>query len=52
MAERPQYQTVELGWNLEDNSAINFLYEEGGLRAEKRYRLYRKDLTPGRDAAQ
>jgi len=40
----PQYRYVELGWNLEDNDAINRLYEEGGLRPSKRYRLYRKAL--------
>lgn len=39
-----QYRYVELGWNLEDNDAINRLYEDGGLRPHKRYRIYRKDL--------
>ncbi|HEY3382690.1 MAG TPA: hypothetical protein VGK32_13025 [Vicinamibacterales bacterium] len=41
---KPQYRTIELGWDLEDNDAINFLYEEGGLRVQKRWRLFRKDL--------
>ena len=42
---KKQYRTIELGWNLEDNHAINTLYEEGGLKPTKRYRLYRKDLS-------
>jgi hypothetical protein len=42
---KPQYQYVELGWNLEDNEGINRLYEDdGGLKPAKRYRIYRKDL--------
>jgi hypothetical protein len=41
---KPQYYYVELGWNLEDNQAINLLYEESGLRPHKRYRIYRRDL--------
>jgi hypothetical protein len=40
-----QYYYVELGWNLEDNQAINLLYEESGLRPHKRYRIYRRDLV-------
>jgi hypothetical protein len=46
LAGKPEYRTAELGWNLEDNAGINALYEEGGLRAQKRYRLFRKDLLP------
>jgi hypothetical protein len=42
---KPQYYYVELGWNLEDNQAINLLYEESGLRPHKRYRVYRRDLV-------
>jgi hypothetical protein len=42
---KPQYYYVELGWNLEDNQAINVLYEESGLRPHKRYRIYRRDLV-------
>ena len=42
--DKPQYYYVELGWNLEDNQAINLLYEESGLRPHKRYRVYRRDL--------
>jgi hypothetical protein len=43
--KKANYQYVELGWNLEDNQAINLLYEEGGLQPHKRYRIYRKDLV-------
>jgi hypothetical protein len=43
--DKPQYYYVELGWNLEDNQAINVLYEESGLRPHKRYRIYRRDLV-------
>ena len=44
-AKKADYAYVELGWNLEDNQAINLLYEEGGLTPHKRYRIYRKDLV-------
>jgi hypothetical protein len=41
---KEQFRYIELGWNLEDNDAINLLYEEGGGKPYKRYRIYRKDL--------
>ena len=41
---KPQYRTMEMGWDLEDNAGINLLYEEGGLTVRKRWRLFRKDL--------
>jgi hypothetical protein len=44
LARKPQYRWIEMGWNLEDNPAINLLYEEGGLLPQKRYRIFRKDL--------
>jgi hypothetical protein len=44
LREGKRYQYIELGWNLEDNQAINRLYEEGGLRPHKRYRIHRKDF--------
>ena len=44
LRRRSRYRYLELGWNLEDNAAINLLYEEGGGRPAKRYRLYRKNL--------
>jgi hypothetical protein len=40
------YQYVELGWNLEDNDLINQWYLDGGVKVNKRYRVYRKELTP------
>ncbi len=40
-----QYQYAELGWNIEDNDAINLLYDEGDLKPDKRYRIYRKELA-------
>ena len=42
--KKENYQYIELGWNLEDNEAINRLYDEGGARPHKRHRIYRKDL--------
>ena len=41
-----RYQYIELGWNLEDNDLINQWYLDGGAKVNKRFRLYRKDLTP------
>jgi hypothetical protein len=41
---KKDFRYLELGWNLEDNDAINLLYEEGGGRPYKRYRIYRKGL--------
>jgi hypothetical protein len=41
---KTQYEYVELGWNLEDNFAINRLYEDGGVPPSKRYRIYTKTL--------
>jgi len=35
---------LELGWNLEDNDAINKLEVEGGARINKKYRIYEKLL--------
>ena len=40
----PKYNYAELGWSLEDNDEMNRLYEDGGLKPDKRYRIYRKDL--------
>jgi hypothetical protein len=44
LRKKEKYQYLELGWNLEDNHAINRLYEEGGFMPHKRYRIYRKEL--------
>jgi hypothetical protein len=45
LLNKPQYHYLEMGWNLEDNYAINRLYEEGGLVPHKRFRLYRKEIS-------
>lgn len=44
-ARYKRYKYIELGWNLEDNDLINQWYLDGGARVNKRFRLYRKDLT-------
>lgn len=41
---RKHYKYFELGWNLEDNDAINHFDREVGGREYKRYRIYRKTL--------
>lgn len=41
---KTQYQYAEMGWSLEDNLAVNRLYEDGGLSPSKRYRIYWKKL--------
>ncbi len=38
------YKYFEMGWNLEDNRAINQFDTEIGGTVNKRYRIYRKDL--------
>lgn len=40
-----RYFYLELGWNLEDNDAINMLEKEGGARPFKKYRVYRKSFA-------
>ncbi len=41
---KKNYQYLELGWNLEDNGAINQFDREVGGKVLKRYRIYRKDF--------
>jgi hypothetical protein len=41
---KTQYQYLEVGWNLEDNSAINQLFEDAGAKPYRRFRIYRKEL--------
>jgi hypothetical protein len=43
----PVYQYIEMSWTLEDNTAVNQLIENGGARLYKRYRVYRREITPG-----
>lgn len=40
-----RYFYLELGWNLEDNDAINMLEKEGGAKPFKHYRIYRKSFA-------
>jgi len=49
LVENPKfkkYQYIELGWNLEDNDLINQWYLDSGVKVSKRFRVYRKPLTP------
>jgi hypothetical protein len=39
-----KYEYAEMGWTLEDNEAINRLFNECGISPDKRYRIYRKEL--------
>ncbi len=42
MLKKGNYQYLELGWNLEDNDAINQLETHFGAQPFRRYRIYRK----------
>ena len=42
--QKNKYHSLELGWTLEDNAAINSLIEEAGAKKYKRYRIFRKFL--------
>jgi hypothetical protein len=42
--KKGKYHYLEMGWCLEDNESINFLFEEAGVKTHKRYRLYRKSF--------
>ena len=42
--EQKQYQSLEMGWTLEDNESINALVEEAGAKRYKKYRIFRKSL--------
>ena len=44
MKKKTQYHYMEVGWQLEDNDAINLLYDEGGGKPSRRFRIYLKDL--------
>lgn len=39
-----RYQSLEMGWTLEDNESINALIEEAGAKRYKKYRIVRKSL--------
>lgn len=42
--QKNKYRSLEMGWTLEDNEAINALAVEAGARPYKRYRIFRKSL--------
>jgi hypothetical protein len=42
--KKGKYRSLELGWTLEDNEAVNTLALEAGARPFKRYRIFRKSL--------
>ncbi len=42
--KRPNFQSVEGSWSLEDNAMINDLIEDFGGKLTKRYRIYRREL--------
>ena len=42
--QKKKYRSLEMGWTLEDNEAVNTLIEEAGARPYKKYRLFRKSL--------
>ncbi|MGA7827656.1 MAG: acyl-CoA N-acyltransferase [Geobacteraceae bacterium] len=42
--KQKKYQSLEMGWTLEDNESINALVEEAGAKRYKKYRIFRKTL--------
>ena len=42
--KKGKYRSMELGWMLEDNEAVNTLVEEAGAKPYKKYRIFRKSL--------
>jgi len=42
--QKNKYRSLELGWTLEDNEAVNTLAVEAGARPYKKYRIFRKFL--------
>lgn len=42
---KPEYEYLELGWNLEDNDDINQLEQDCGARLFKRYRIFGKPVS-------
>lgn len=45
-AQKPGLEWLEGSWILEDNFAMNELMEDFGARLKKRYRIYRRELSP------
>ncbi len=44
LKEKPEYEYMELGWNLEDNEEINQLEQDCGAKPFKRYRIFGKPI--------
>ncbi|MFC1835123.1 acyl-CoA N-acyltransferase [Thermodesulfobacteriota bacterium] len=44
LISKRQYRYFELGWNLEDNTDMNQLCEQGGAKLFKKYRIYGKSF--------
>lgn len=42
--KKEKFHSLELGWTLEDNEAINALIEEAGAKKTKQYRIFRKSI--------
>jgi hypothetical protein len=42
--QKKKYRSLEMGWTLEDNEAVNTLIEDAGARPYKKYRIFRKQL--------
>jgi len=42
--QKEKYRSLEMGWTLEDNEAINTLAVEAGAKPYKRYRIFGKSL--------
>ena len=43
-AQSPRYDYLEMGWNLEDNQAMNRIMVEGEIEPARRFRIFYKDL--------
>ena len=42
--KKEKYRSLEMGWTLEDNEAVNALATEAGARPYKKYRIFEKSL--------
>jgi hypothetical protein len=42
--QKKKYQSLEMGWTLEDNESVNALTMETGAKVYKKYRIFRKSL--------
>ena len=42
--KKEKYRSLEMGWMLEDNEAVNTLVEETGARPSRKFRIFRKPL--------